>query len=62
MTMQQLETNGASSNTIPGLDAETAQAGRLMEIAMELVAKGATIGAFVIPPFSKSSGVSMEQW
>ena len=62
MTMQQLETNGASSNPIPGLDAETAQAVRLMEIAMELVAKGATIGAFVIPPFSKSSGFSIEQW
>lgn len=62
MTMQQVETNGASSNPIPGLDAETAQAMQLMEVAVDLVANGATIGAFVIPAFSKSSGFSIEQW
>ena len=62
MTTQELGTNGAASNPIPGLDAETAQAIHLMEVAVELVADGATIGAFVIPPFSKSSGFSIEQW
>ena len=62
MTMQQVETNGASSNPIPGVDAETAQALHLMEVAIKLVKDGATIGAYVIPPFSKTSGFSTEMW
>ena len=62
MTMQQIETNGASSNPIPGVDAATNEATRFMEIAMALVSDGATIGTFVIPPFNKSLGFSIEQW
>ena len=62
MTTQHIETNGASSNPIPGVDAATAQAMHLMEVAIELVDNGATIGAYVIPPFSNAAGFSIEQW
>ena len=64
MTMQQLETNGASSNPIPGADdtSEVDEAVRMCDIADALVSDGATIGAFQIPAFSTSAGFSIEQW